>query len=845
MRQDGAQVFQVTHGSQDARDPAWSPDGLFLVFVRGDDLWLTTVIGFPTWRLTNTPGVAESMPAWSPLGVRIAYVVTPAVRDAQIWTIRVDGSGAQNLTTVTEPAGMVNDTGPNYTPDGQRISFASNRLNTSTADGPTAWTMRTDGTDPIRLTTSGFHDGVAGIAVSPDGSRFAGYACSSFDCFIPIYTHPTDGSPAVRVGGVAEPFGDGHVMFRTGSPCAELGRAGRGAPAPTRPARSGSGRTWHWPPAEEYCRRSTAAHWRRRHDSWSHAEVRAAPALAALTTLGATAPAHAAFPGSPGRIAFVATSSAAEAGGSPGVVHRRGDVDLNPDGTGFLRLTTNDPCVERHRAGVVSERPADRFASNRSGTLPDLHHAPGRQPGAPGDPRHPAGARPRVVPRRPVPRVLPRRRPVDHHHRRLPDVAADPHARRRGVDARPGRRRACGSPTSCRRAIARGRRSGRSASTGATPQPDRASAAAGRRPTTREPTHRRTAGTSSSPAGAAIRTCRASGPACGPCGRTATDARGSCPAVPSRRASASIAVVPDGSRVRGHTCSSFQCFLVGVHACRGRICRPRRSSGHRRVHRRGAAAVPRLAAAALRSHAARGSGRRSRPARRGAVGLADRGRAHLAAGSHRDRGLRGGLRRRGRHRARERTRRRGGQPHRGGRPGAGAGVRRRRADAPARRPRLPGDARASSTATTTCTSGPPAGWRRRRRSSSGSSRCIPCGRGSTPRSRTPRRGPASPRSRSPAARPPRTTTTSSRAAAATCSASRSRPRATSGCASTPAAAPWTSALAGRAAAGRDRRGPRRHPGGAEEAIDRWHDASPGAMLRVASRPARRSPSPAS
>jgi TolB protein len=213
MRQDGAQVFQVTHGSQDARDPAWSPDGLFLVFVRGDDLWLTTVIGFPTWRLTNTPGVAESMPAWSPLGVRIAYVVTPAVRDAQIWTIRVDGSGAQNLTTVTEPAGLVNDTGPNYTPDGQRISFASNRLNTSPAEGPSAWTMRTDGTDPIRLTTSGFQSGVAGVAVSPDGSRFAGYSCSSFDCFVPIFTHPTDGSPAVRVGAVAEPFGDGHVMF--------------------------------------------------------------------------------------------------------------------------------------------------------------------------------------------------------------------------------------------------------------------------------------------------------------------------------------------------------------------------------------------------------------------------------------------------------------------------------------------------------------------------------------------------------------------------------------------------------------------------------------------------------
>ncbi len=89
----------------------------------------------------------------------------------------------------------------------------------------------------------------------------------------------------------------------------------------------------------------------------------------------------------------------------------------------------------------------------------------------------------------------------------------------------------------------------------------------------------------------------------------------------------------------------------------------------------------------------------------------------------------------------------------------------------------------------------------------------------------------------PAARPAPTTTTCSPATAGTCSPPRSRPRARSACASTRPAARWTWARA--------------HGGlppdhvvedldavllATEAAIDRWHDPSPGSMLRVAVAP---------
>ena len=76
-----------------------------------------------------------------------------------------------------------------------------------------------------------------------------------------------------------------------------------------------------------------------------------------------------------------------------------------------------------------------------------------------------------------------------------------------------------------------------------------------------------------------------------------------------------------------------------------------------------------------------------------------------------------------------------------------------------------------------------------------------------------------------------------RAAPATCSRSRSRPRARSACASTRAAARWTSAAAPAACrpTTSSRTATRSSPP-APTAIDRFHDPAPGAMVRIALAP---------
>ena len=151
--------------------------------------------------------------------------------------------------------------------------------------------------------------------------------------------------------------------------------------------------------------------------------------------------------------------------------------------------------------------------------------------------------------------------------------------------------------------------------------------------------------------------------------------------------------------------------------------------------------------------------------------------------------------------------------------------------------RLPRHARASSTATTTSTSGPRAAWPSRRRCSSGWSSSTPSGRGSTARSRTPPPAPGWRRSRARAAARRPTTTTCSRAGAGDlleieieaardigmrfhpCRGSMDLGRSHGGLPPDEVVEDRDAILAA-----------------SEAAIDRFHDPSPGSMLRIALAP---------
>jgi Tol biopolymer transport system component len=138
-------------------------------------------VGFSTADGTTARRIPNSrewlMPTWSPDGSRIAFSAGFGA-DQEIWIGTVDG---EVIAQVTD--NEANDQAPFWSPDGRRIGFWRGE------DWPTLWTVRPDGSDPVRLTRTarsyhvrwspngrwiaytGSHDGVSGIyAVRADGS---------------------------------------------------------------------------------------------------------------------------------------------------------------------------------------------------------------------------------------------------------------------------------------------------------------------------------------------------------------------------------------------------------------------------------------------------------------------------------------------------------------------------------------------------------------------------------------------------------------------------------------------------------------------------------------------------
>ena len=136
-----------------------------IVFNRNFRVWVMNEDGTDPTELSG-PTNGDSEPAWSPDGSKIAFVrVVSGQKD--IYVMNADGSGPINLTNNT-----VEDSGPVWSPDGSRIAFISRR------DGGNAklFVMNANGSSPTRLTASDTGQEWR-MAWSPDGTRLA-YTCS-------------------------------------------------------------------------------------------------------------------------------------------------------------------------------------------------------------------------------------------------------------------------------------------------------------------------------------------------------------------------------------------------------------------------------------------------------------------------------------------------------------------------------------------------------------------------------------------------------------------------------------------------------------------------------------------
>jgi TolB protein len=210
MNADGSDQTQLTTNTEpypyttENLDPAWSPDGKKIAFTRfvccppgwHPDIWVMNADGSDPTNLTSEIGgigAAESVgfPAWSPDGKKIAYA-----RDSDIWLMNADGSDQTNLTNFNNFDFSNSD--PNWSPDGSRILFDSNRA--TPRFGVDLYTMKPDGSDVQRITT----DRVSSMgAFSPDGKQIVFRSFRDFND--EIYVMNADGSGASRLTNNAAP----------------------------------------------------------------------------------------------------------------------------------------------------------------------------------------------------------------------------------------------------------------------------------------------------------------------------------------------------------------------------------------------------------------------------------------------------------------------------------------------------------------------------------------------------------------------------------------------------------------------------------------------------------------
>lgn len=182
MNASGSNARQITFNELDDEDPAWSPNGMRIVFqrdlnpVRGKvdyDLVTVAADGTDERMLTNSRGVNDAQPNWSSRG-RVAFA-SDRDGDNEIYTMRSDGSSVRKLTRNKQTEEF-----PNWSPNGRTVLF--HRIDRN--DNFDIYRVRAaGGRRARRVTATRSAEGVP--AASPDGRliAFVGEGDETLDIF--------------------------------------------------------------------------------------------------------------------------------------------------------------------------------------------------------------------------------------------------------------------------------------------------------------------------------------------------------------------------------------------------------------------------------------------------------------------------------------------------------------------------------------------------------------------------------------------------------------------------------------------------------------------------------------
>ena len=174
MRSDGSGVRRLTHWPGEDFAPAWSPDGSQIVFVRRTARRVDPLLSLYTIRMDGshltrmqTPDEFYDSPSWSPNGRAIALTrgggeEVGVDSGGAVIVVRADGSGAR----VIDDPGDDADAYPQWSPDGRAISFVRETWVCDYCDDETdLWTVSPDASGAKSLVA-----GPEDAAWSPDGA---------------------------------------------------------------------------------------------------------------------------------------------------------------------------------------------------------------------------------------------------------------------------------------------------------------------------------------------------------------------------------------------------------------------------------------------------------------------------------------------------------------------------------------------------------------------------------------------------------------------------------------------------------------------------------------------------
>jgi Tol biopolymer transport system component len=176
----GGESKRLSAGDRRLSGLAWMPNGREIVFSsrRGmpQQLWSVSASG-GTPRALPLVGEGTVWPAISRTRMRLAYV--RSAFDTNIWRLdlpRESNSSSGHLVKLI--ASTWRDNNPQYSPDGRRVAFVSDR-----AGSLDLWVTNADGSGPFQLTSQGAQ---STPRWSPDGRRiaFASFANGNENIFV-------------------------------------------------------------------------------------------------------------------------------------------------------------------------------------------------------------------------------------------------------------------------------------------------------------------------------------------------------------------------------------------------------------------------------------------------------------------------------------------------------------------------------------------------------------------------------------------------------------------------------------------------------------------------------------